>query len=354
MSSSARWYQVMALACGLLFVSAVAAMSLGPPTLLQHLAKETGLAAAVDRVFPANPKAAFLSSTKASPERVDEPQSSGPALGFPLSGRAIRQVSHKRGIAIQNMFLNSNIDRKLQNLAGMVSWAYGWDVTPWSREGGPTLNQWANAGILWFPMARSMGQVSAGFPSGAKAILGFNEPNFAGSNFIEPVQAASLWRDHLEPGARAAGISAFVSPAVNGPGSGGVQADSWLDGFFGACGGHCKVDAIAVHIYACDLDNFQNQLNQYKKYGKQIWVTEFACQTWNGQFYDMSQQMSYMQKVVPILEQESLVQRYAWFSYDQAMKNTPPNNEPNWKADAKLFDPNNGDLTDLGKLYMSL
>ena len=48
----------------------------------------------------------------------------------------------------------------------------------------------------------------------------------------------------------------------------------------------------------------------YNRYGKKIWLTEFACPMTN----DPNTIKQYMQEVLPRLEAADYVDRYAWFA----------------------------------------
>ena len=69
-----------------------------------------------------------------------------------------------------------------------------------------------------------------------------------------------------------------MSPAPNYCGGNCNETNpfTWFDKFFAACPG-CRVDHVAVHWYACSLSALQSHINNTKKYGKPIWLTEWSC-----------------------------------------------------------------------------
>jgi O-glycosyl hydrolase len=129
------------------------------------------------------------------------------------------------------------------------------------------------------------------------------------------------------------------------PGTGINVSDptAWLDQFFAACPGGCKVDAIAVHWYNCDLPSLQSYIGKFAKYGKPIWLTEFAC-AYGGGDTSAAGQLKYMNAAVPWLESAANVQRYAWFMGRGGINN----------GASALLGATSGSLTTLGQRYVSL
>ncbi len=212
-----------------------------------------------------------------------------------------------------------------------VGWWYDWSL------------QGAASPLAFVPMYWGTSTMNDPLPSGAKAVLGFNEPNFTAQSDLTPPQAAAAWPT-IAAKAKAAGIP-IVSPAVNFCGGCSDPAITdpytWLKDFFAACTG-CEVDAIAVHWYNCDLPSLKayiegnNSLEGFVQFGKPIWLTEFSC---DGSHSEADNE-TYMKAAVPYLESSSYVARYAWFSA------TPIPNAVLVKTD--------GTPTALGQLYTSL
>ena len=142
-----------------------------------------------------------------------------------------------------------------------------------------------------------------------RALLGFNEPDIHTQAHMNPWHAAAMWPE-VERVARNLGVQKLVSPAMCGDIGKGM---AWMQQFLDACKG-CRVDAIAIHSYWCSLGGVQNLINSYKRFGKKIWLTEFACAA-PGVDVSMQGQIKFMKEVVPWLEQEDVVEKYAWFSY---------------------------------------
>jgi hypothetical protein len=224
-----------------------------------------------------------------------------------------------------------------------ISWWYNWA----SKSPGGA------AGIEFVPMIWGAGSLGQALPAGAKYVLGFNEPNFKSQADLTAQQAATDWPT-LESHAKAAGIP-IVSPGVNYCGSATNASQctdpsvtdpyTYLRDFLTDCTG-CEVDDVAVHAYYCDVASLKTYLEGnadaggttpgFTQFGKPIWVTELACDA----THSVADQKAYMQAVVPYLENNPHVFRYAWFS---------ANNIPN-----ALLANSDGSLTDLGKTYVAL
>ncbi len=66
------------------------------------------------------------------------------------------------------------------------------------------------------------------------------------------------------------------------------------DQFFGNCT-DCQVDILATHYYGCDVQGLKWYLDQCRKYGLPIWLTEFDCPNGMG---TLDKQREYMLKVI--------------------------------------------------------
>jgi hypothetical protein len=233
-----------------------------------------------------------------------------------------------------------NTSAGLQALSTKVSWWYNWSTAPEVavRDVYRTLNV-EFAPMIWDETRYAN---ATSIPTGAKTLLGFNEPNFFSQANLSAAQAAAQW-PNVERIARDRGMK-LASPAVNfcGPATSCHDTDpfNYLTAFFAACPS-CQVDYIAAHWYACDLPALQWYIGQLKtKFPtKKIWLTEFACG--DGSDLSLAKQKSYMQSAVPYLESEAQVAKYAWFADSNAIPNVA-------LTDAS------GALTELGRSYASL
>lgn len=174
----------------------------------------------------------------------------------------------------------------------------------------------------------------------ADTILGMNEPNEPSQSNMSPESGAQLWKTYIEP-LKYAGYT-LVSPACTSAPSGKV----WIQDFITACDGGCTLDAIAVHYYDTSADHFISFIEDYHTtFNKDIWVTEFACQDFNGGAQaSMDQIFAFMIKTVQWMDATDYVKFYAWFGAMEDMQNVNPLN--------RLMTEDGSGLTDLGKWYV--
>jgi Glycosyl hydrolase catalytic core len=226
-----------------------------------------------------------------------------------------------------------------------ISWWYNWSPQPDAGVAGT----FPNSEVAFMPMvwggSFTVADIVSKIPNGAQYLLTFNEPNFVPQAHLTPQQMASLW-PQIEQIAAQKNLK-IVGPAVNFCGGsdctlpGVTDPVVYLDQFFAACS-NCKIDYVAIHWYACTPEALTSYLGNFKKYGKPIWMTEFAC--WEGT-PTLDQQKTYMPLAVDILEKDPMVFRYSWFSGDRANTGSPY---------VSLYAPASGQLTELGQLYKSL
>ncbi len=262
--------------------------------------------------------------------KVDAPATDTGGDSGPTSFRC------KRGLAYGH---NSVAD--LTALKPTVHWWYNWSPAPDDATIG---SAFGGLGYEFAPMVWggtfTESDIESKVPAGSKYLLGFNEPNFFSQANLTPTQAAALW-PKVEAIAAAKGLK-IVSPALNycGGGCSVTNPYDYFDQFFAACKG-CKIDAIAVHWYACTKSALVDYLSKFEsKYGKPIWLTEFSCL--DGSDTSVAVQQAYMKDALAVLEADPMVERYSWFS--GRFPKTPSIN---------LLGAS-GELTELGKLYVSL
>ncbi|SMB79891.1 glycosyl hydrolase [Deinococcus hopiensis] len=262
-----------------------------------------------------------------------------------LQPQATGPKSAKRGIAYD---LSTAAD--LAALAPGVSWWYNWGSSP---NAGAPQDAGSTYGMDFVPMLWNgnfdVAAVEAkirGNPA-ARYLLVLNEPNLTDQANLTPTQAADLW-PRYEQVAADTGVK-LVGPAMNwGTMPGYSDPVVWLDAFYSAYRARNgnrdpRIDYLAFHWYDYGL---ASQLDRLKKYGKPFWVTEFS--NWHSgsdgaQIDTLAKQKAQMADMVATLESRSDVFRYAWFT-------------GRWNSDAHFISllGANGQLTELGKYYLSL
>jgi hypothetical protein len=261
------------------------------------------------------------------------------AAALNLSGQT---RSQKRGVAYGN-----NSAKDLQSLSKGVSWWYNWYHQPESS----VVNVYDDYGFDYVPMAWTSNFNKTAMRdflqthTDVKYILGWNEPNFLEQANLKPSEAAAHWSD-IEALADEFDLK-IVSPAVNYCGGCVTENEvtytdpvKYLDDFFAACE-NCRVDYIAIHCYMSDVGALQWYVGLFKKYGKPIWLTEFA--SWEGS-PTLQNQKDYLMKAVDYLESDPDVFRYAWFT--GRFDNVSPF--------IGLLAPTPGELTDLGNIFVNM
>ena len=212
------------------------------------------------------------------------------------------------------------------------SWYYNW---------GESLPTDTPTGVEFVPMVWGWygdygNAVWAASQPGVKNILGFNEPD-------HPDQANLSVADALT------GFATFKnSPVPVGSPAASDDFDSWMTDFMNGVSGNSsayRMDFLTVHCYINDAGSFENYItNLHNTYWwLPLWITEFAPTTWgNPEGITADQASSFMQTVVPWLNSQWFVARYAW--YTGASPGT-------WTLGTSALVNNDGTLTDLGKLY---
>jgi hypothetical protein len=250
------------------------------------------------------------------------PASSAPGVpaASPVSGN-VASAGCKRGIA---WAVDTIADAKL--LSKSVTWWYNWSPTPQAAVSGGL----ATVGMQFIPMLWNGSGIGTAKPAAAPALLGFNEPDLGSQANMTPQNAASLW-PQVESLAKAQNIPLLISPAV-------AFSVSWMQQFMSLCTG-CKVDGIAFHTYTDNATDVQNEVKSFEQFNKPIWLTEFACHhNASNTSCTLSETQAFMNSIIPWLESQPQVARYAWFS---------GTNVPN----SVIIQ--NGQLTTLGQSYVA-
>lgn len=257
------------------------------------------------------------------------------------------QKSAKRGLAY-NMTYSSDFD----SVNTGVSWWYNWGLSTNAPQ-----NYYSDYNMEFIPMLWG-GNSSADFIAVKNFILAhdeikymlvLNEPNLTDQANQTPKTAAENWVKYEQVIAALADEGrtvALVGPAMTwGTMSGYSDPVVWLDAFYSAYadaneGAEPKIDYLAFHWYDFGLEA---QLDRLTKYGKKIWITEMA--NWNPVINSYAKQAEQMKQMVSVCENRDDVFRYAWF----IGRGSYPDNRFTY-----LFEQEPGELTELGKLYISL
>lgn len=220
-----------------------------------------------------------------------------------------------------------------------VNWFYTWGAS--YPEGRPMQDF---IPMIWGPESvrrDAVEEVKSELPvTGAAELLGFNEPDHPEQSDMSVETAIELW-----PALESSGLR-LGSPAP-------VQAlGDWLKEFMEEAGAKdLRVDFITMHSYPSpNSDSFlENVQKLYDRYGKPIWITEYAVADWEATAKSPSRHsekdiMAFMAETASGLRQMPFVERFAW--------KTRAEGDPIMGASA-LFR-QDGSLTPTGELYKSL
>jgi hypothetical protein len=245
--------------------------------------------------------------------------------------------SAKRGIAYD---LAAPAD--LAALSPGVSWWYNW--SPYPNTAVPA-NYATQYEMQFEPMLWTFNFTVSGMQTHGY-ILVLNEPNIVTQANVTPQQAAQMWPQFEV-------LASQTGANIRGPGD-DVGHHDWVRGSRGVArrvlrgeaannGRQPRIDYLAFHWYDYGLSA---QLDRLTKYGKPFWVTEFA--NWHSQndgaeINTLAKQEAQMTDMVATCESRSDVFRYAWYTG----RLSP---DPHYTSLLGAT----GQLTDLGKLYLSL
>ena len=137
--------------------------------------------------------------------------------------------------------------------------------------------------------------------SGAKVLLGFNEPEREKQGDTTVEEALDLWPRLMATGLR------LGSPAP----SSDKEGMAWLEKFMeGVEKRKLRVDFLALHWYrSADVDKFSEWLDGlHKRYDRPIWITEF-----NAKFTDGDRD-KFAREAFRMLEHHRFVERFAYMN----------------------------------------
>ncbi|KAK1774339.1 glycosyl hydrolase catalytic core-domain-containing protein [Copromyces sp. CBS 386.78] len=143
--------------------------------------------------------------------------------------------------------------------------------------------------------------------AGSKAFLSFNEPDLPAQADLTPQVAAENHIKLMNPWAGKVRIS---SPSITNSGDPNMGLN-WMQKFFDACNGQCKVDFLALHSYGTDGPTVLNHLlDAYNRFKMPVWVTELG---FDGDDTKQDESMKYVLDHLENNSTFSFVERFAYF-----------------------------------------
>jgi len=244
----------------------------------------------------------------------------------------------KKGIGWSTLYRTEDMD---------LSWYYQWSTDP---SAGTDKNLefvpmiWGNWGSTWLNNTAET--------SKHRAVLGFNEPDFATQSNVLVADAIAAWPEFVNTGLRLGSpVTAIPAPYTN---TIYLQESSkdWFYTFMDAVGN--DVDFVVLHDYdgGGSAEAFIKMVDDtWNTWHKPIWISEFGVANWSEALWNSGvagaseKVTAFMAEVLPALDARPYVERYAWFPFD-------PNDE--WGGSSGIFDYSTGQLNALGDLYASL
>lgn len=240
---------------------------------------------------PASPSATQNSAPAAAPSTTTPESTEGKSSGSRL----------QRGLA----YNDHGLLKTFMGSGSKATWCYNWGQADDSESGLEFVP------MLWgidkgFPKSWAANAQQA-INNGSKAFLSFNEPDLPGQADLSPQLAAEKHIELMNPWAGKVRIS---SPSITNAGDPNMGLN-WMQQFFDACNGQCKVDFLALHSYGTDGPTVLNHLlDAYNRFKKPVWVTELG---FKGEEPEQNESMKYVLDHLENNSTFSFVERFAYF-----------------------------------------
>ncbi|MDX3659188.1 sigma-70 family RNA polymerase sigma factor [Streptomyces sp. ID05-26A] len=270
------------------------------PSGEEPVARALPVATSQTTTTTAPPTTSPATSSSVPPSTTTAPAKPVPPPAVPVT------ASVKKGVSTWNF---TGVGKALTDVR--AGWYYNWAAQP---DGIPTPPNVEFVPMIWGTKFTDDATLAKAKANG-KVLLGFNEPDFPDQANMTPEQALDLW-----PKLQATGLR-LGSPAVAHSGD---KPGGWLDRFMtGAAQRGLRVDFIAVHWYGSDFsDAAVGHLRNYlaavhARYGKPIWLTEYALIDFSGgsaRFPTQAQLAAFARGSSAMMEGLPYVERYAWFA----------------------------------------
>ncbi|MCJ1445568.1 MAG: hypothetical protein MMC23_006073 [Stictis urceolatum] len=243
---------------------------------------------------------------------------------YPVSGA-------KRGV----VYTDGSDLSAFESQSDKCGWSWNWNGSPdvkTSLNYVPILNNAQQADTF---SSQAKSAISAA-PEGSKYVMGPNEPDQSGGggSGMTVSDAVDYYSKYITPmkamGAQLGSIS-VTSDQTPGSGKGLEYLEAWKKECDSRGEGTCPVDFVCVHWYGPDKslnvpgdeqgDDFITymkgdvipKVNELFGAGTKIWVTEFGASPDLSEDTQATVAKPFLQKVLPYLDGESQVDRYAYF-----------------------------------------
>jgi len=167
--------------------------------------------------------------------------------------------------------------------------------------------------------------------SNYECYFGFNEPNEEGQANLGVDDAIGMWREAITPLKKQG--KTIMSPVT----SSNPNGLEWVRQFKDKCGSDCDWDITNLHWYDTTPEKFKKYcMDWHKAFGKNVIISEFAAQNFNGGPQPTSGQVwAFFAAVIPWLEAQDWIEGYAPYGFmkplniNQNMELLGGDNKPN-------------------------
>lgn len=255
----------------------------------------------------------------------------------------------KKGICVNTADMGTVVDPADLNLG----WYYSWGTQSFKET------EFSNTkfyDLEFVPMIWGDGKetiekiMNRANEQGYKYLLGYNEPDLKQESNISPSTAVLRWNQFM----KYKGELRLGSPSIS-TSRAPSESPEWWDPYWNGLSVQAKADTtfIAFHRYyeyysgPETAQDFLRLIDEtYYKFGKPIWVTEFALWKFNkDKPEDARKAQEFMRIVINGLEERDYVERYSWFS---------PSYDSGDATASALFDYDTGKISEIGKIYADI
>ncbi|SAM85417.1 uncharacterized protein UBRO_07381 [Ustilago bromivora] len=271
------------------------------------------------KVPKANSHSKSNSSSESSSQSDDSSSSSSSSSSPSSSSSSANGLSSKNKMGL--CWANSN-SMPINNFDfGSVSWFYSWDSVPGWDDAPvdklmycPMLWGWKNAESF---KKNINDNLNSKFNQ-HKCAMAMNEVNQKGQSAMSPQDGCKLIEEYLLPLKQKGWY--LVGPSTTNAPDGKV----WYQNFKKACPDTFnKLDSIAIHYYGTSSDDFKQYLQDWHQtFGKDIWVTEVACQDFSGKNNQCSKEEStaFANGIATFMNAQDWVKGFAPFAVIQNLQ----------------------------------
>ena len=174
--------------------------------------------------------------------------------------------------------------------------------------------------------------------AGVKFLQGYNEPSLPRQGSLTPREGAELWKQIDELALSFSPPLRLVGPAMVGWSSRG--GSGWLEEFLSLLSPQMRdrIEFLSQHDYSGSVKRIKKNADAcYEKYGKKVWLTEFAVGRrslgGNRMIASREDQNTFLRKALRMLDSADSIYRYAWYSTRNGNFRPTYNSDGSWASE---------------------